>query len=119
MQQARDTVRALEAEMRLPPDMPARRNDRTVAEALRQARADLIRLIETIRTEQPDFMPTGLDLVSFLELIPAGGVLVTPLFTSQGSAVFVFPWGTETVTEEHIIWLHGFTDTYLRRGHKS
>ena len=45
-----------------PRDTPARRSDRDLADALRQARANLNRLIESIRAEQPEFMPIDLDL---------------------------------------------------------
>ena len=48
-------------------------------------------LIENIRAEAPDFMPTGLDLPGLLKLIPDGGALVAPLATSQGGAVFSCP----------------------------
>ncbi len=113
VQAARERVRLLEAEMRLPPDTPARRDDRELAEALGQARADLNHLIETIRAEEPNFMPTGLDLPGILALIPAGGALVAPLVTSQGSAVFVLPHGTTTVKAEHVIRLDDFTDDDL------
>ena len=82
MRSARQAVRELEAEMRLPADTPARRSDRELAEALRQARADLNRRIASIRAERPEFMPTGLDLPGLLDLIPEGGALVAPLFTS-------------------------------------
>ncbi len=114
MRSARQAVRELEAEMRLPADTPARRSDRDLAEALRQARADLDRLIASIRAERPEFMPTGLDLPGLLGLIPEGGALVAPLFTSKGSAVFVLPHGTATVTKEHVIELDRFTEADLR-----
>jgi CHAT domain-containing protein/tetratricopeptide (TPR) repeat protein len=108
--QARQEVRALEAEMRLPPETPARRSDRALAAALRQARTDLTHCIEAIRSEQPDFMPSGIDLPGLLAMIPIGGALVAPLFTSQGSAVFILPSGTETVTADHLLWLDHVTD---------
>ena len=87
MNAARQTMRELEAEMRLPANTPARRSDRKVVEALRQARTDLQKLIETIRTTHSDFMPSGLDLPNLLRLIPLGGAMVAPLVTSEGGAV--------------------------------
>jgi len=106
---ARQAVYDLEAELHLAPDTPARRRDRELTEALRRARAELDRLIETIHAARPEFIPTGLDLAGFLALIPLGGALIVPLFTSQGSAVFVVPYGTVTVTQEHLIALEDFT----------
>jgi CHAT domain-containing protein/tetratricopeptide (TPR) repeat protein len=93
---ARQEVRKLEAEMRLPPDTPARRSDIKLAEELRQARANLTQIITDIRQTNANFMPTGLTkLDDLLQLIPVGGALVAPLVTLQGSAVFVLPYGTE------------------------
>ncbi|WP_089724021.1 CHAT domain-containing tetratricopeptide repeat protein [Candidatus Thiosymbion oneisti] len=109
IESAREAVHDLEAEMHLAPDTPARRSDRELAEALPQARAELDYLIETIHAARPEFIPTGLDLGGLLDLIPAGGALVVPLFTSQGSAVFVVPRGTATVTQGHLVELEGFT----------
>jgi CHAT domain-containing protein len=98
--------------MRLPPERPTRRSDRALAAALRQARTDLTHCIEAIRSEQPDFMPTGIDLPSLLATIPTRGALVAPLFTSQGSAMFILPGGTETVTADHLLWLDQVTDRH-------
>ncbi len=109
LQAARSKVSSLEAEMRLPSDTPARRDDRELAEALRQARANLNHLIETIRVKHSDFLPLGLDLSSLIGLIPTGGALVAPLFTFKGSAVFVLSHGIETVNEEHVLFLNRFT----------
>jgi CHAT domain-containing protein len=111
--QARQEVRTLEAEMRLPPETPARRSDRALATALRQARTNLTHCIAAIRSEYPDFMPSGIDLPGLLAMIPIGGALVAPLFTSQGSAVFILPGGTETVTAEHLLWLNHVTDSHV------
>jgi len=113
MREARRTVRELEAEMRLLPDTHAHRSARELAEELEQARVALNQLVEDIRAEHPDFMPTGLDLCGILEQIPSGGALVAPLVTSQGSAVFVLPDGAKTVSAEHIIPLETFTDDLL------
>jgi CHAT domain-containing protein/tetratricopeptide (TPR) repeat protein len=110
---ARQEVRTLEAQMRIPPETPARRSDHTLAAALRQARTELSRCIEAIRREQPGFMPSGIDLPDLLAAIPVGGALVAPLFTSQGSAVFILPSGTETVTAEHLLWLNHVTDSHV------
>jgi CHAT domain-containing protein len=113
LQAARQTLRMLEAEMRLPPDTPARRSDRDLGELLRAQRANLNALIDTIRHDNPTFMPTGLELAEILQLIPAGGALVAPLITSQGSAVFIILQGVMQVLPEHIIPLTDFKDDDL------
>jgi CHAT domain-containing protein len=113
-QAARRAIRELEAEMRLPPDTPARRSDRELAEALREARADLNRLIETIRAARPEFLPVGLDLPELLALIPEGGALVAPFFAAKGSAVFVLPHGRRAVTEDDVVRLAQLTDADLQ-----
>jgi CHAT domain-containing protein/tetratricopeptide (TPR) repeat protein len=112
-QTARDQIRELEAEYRLPPNTPARRDDRTLAALLETERARLRELIAAIRETNPDFMPEGLGLSRILGLIPEGGALVAPLFTSQGSAVFVIPHGAQTGGSEHIIPLDDFTTDSL------
>jgi tetratricopeptide (TPR) repeat protein len=113
MRQARQEVRTLEAEMRLPPETPAHRSDRALAVALQQARTELTHCIEAIRIEHPNFMPTGIDLPGLLAMIPPGGALVAPLFTSQGSAVFILPSRPETVTMDHLLWLDHITDSHV------
>jgi CHAT domain-containing protein len=114
MREARRRVRELEAEMRLPPETPARRNDRELAQLLHQTRTRIRDLIHAIRQDHLDFMPTGLDLSGILGLIPKGGALVAPVVTSQGSAIFVLPDGTESIESDHVISLADFTDGDLR-----
>jgi hypothetical protein len=58
-------------------------------------------------------MPSGIDLPGLLATIPTGGALVAPLFTSQGSAVFILPSGTGTVTADHLLWLDHVTDSHV------
>jgi CHAT domain-containing protein/tetratricopeptide (TPR) repeat protein len=109
----RRQIHELEAEMRLPPDTPARRTDRELADTLGRVRGEMTKLVDFIRLGQPDFMPDGLDLTAVLRLIPVGGAMIAPLFTSKGSAVFVLPHGSVTVTAENIIMLEGMTDADL------
>jgi CHAT domain-containing protein len=115
LQEARQTVRDLEAEADLRSDTPARRNYSDVAAALRQARADLNRLVKRIRASQPEFLPIGLvALPALLALIPQGGALVAPFFTAKGSAAFVVPHGCTTITEDNVLPLNTFTDSDLQ-----
>ncbi len=109
LQALRDTIRSLEYEARLPADAPVRRDHLAISADLGAVRAALRSLIDELRAKYPDFMPEGLPLDDLLALIPADGALVAPLFTSQGSAVFVVPGGVQEVTAEHVIRLDDFT----------
>ena len=77
-------------------------------ESLSEARRELERLIESVRSEKPDFMPTDIYLPGILWTIPEEGALVAPLATTEGSAVFVLPHGIQTVEDKHIIYLDSF-----------
>jgi len=110
----RQTIRELEAEMRLPSDTPARRDERALAEALAQARSRLNETIARIRVNHPDFMHEGLALAEILCLIPEGAVLVAPLVTEQGCAVFIVPGGVSSVSGEHVLWSDDFKDADLQ-----
>jgi CHAT domain-containing protein len=105
----RKKIQDLDAEMRRPLDTPSRRSNAVLGDALRQARSHLQSLVSTIRAKYPDFMPTGLDLSGILSSIPPSGTLVAPLITSQGSAAFVIPHNTSTVSAEHIVWFDSLT----------
>ena len=113
MLEARKAVRLLEAEMRLPSDAPDRRSDVLLGELLRGKRACLNELVGTLRSEHPDFMPTGLDLPGILGLIPDGGALVAPLVTSEGSAVIVIPRGVDSVESDHVVMLDSLSEDDL------
>ena len=110
----RQAIRALEAEMRLPPDTPARRDDRTLAQALEQARAELNETIKTVRKAHLDFMPEGLELAEILALIPKDAALVVPVISSQGGAVLVVPAGMQSVSLDQVLWLEDFKEADLR-----
>jgi CHAT domain-containing protein/tetratricopeptide (TPR) repeat protein len=109
----RQTMRAQEARMRLSgtTGLPVPWD---IRESLETTHARLAQLVAWIGIDHADFMPTGLDLPQLLALIPKGGALVSPLVTSQGSAVFVVPHGADAVTDDHVILLDGFTDGDLR-----
>ena len=113
MSEAREDVRLLEAEMRLSSDVPSRRTDVELGTLLRQKRIDLNELVDTLRSQHPDFMPTGLDLPGIVRLIPEGGALVAPLVTSKGSAVIVLPHGADPVGTDHVIMLDSLTEDDL------
>jgi CHAT domain-containing protein/tetratricopeptide (TPR) repeat protein len=108
------TIRTLEAESRSVSDDTGHRHRPEHSVQLRDARTKLNNLIASIRAENPDFPPTGMTLHDILALAVPGEALVMPLFTSQGSAAFVVPHGTRTLTEEHLVRFSGFTDDHLR-----
>ena len=107
----RETIRALEADMRL---LPQTRTRDDVAEALEESRAKLNDMIGRIRQTHPDFMPEQLELSEILALIPKDGVLVAPVITSQGSVVFIVPAGVKSVTPDQVLWLDDFKEADLR-----
>ncbi|MBZ0302630.1 MAG: CHAT domain-containing protein, partial [Anaerolineae bacterium] len=109
LQGLREQIKVLEYEARLPQDNPARRDDRAISNDLRDARAKMRSLINELRAKYPDFMPEGLGLADLLANIPADGALVAPLFTTQGSAVFIVPGDVSEVTAEHVLMLDDFT----------
>jgi len=110
----RQAIRELEGEMHLPLDTPARRDERTLANLLRDTREQLSQQITSIREEHPDFIPLGLAINDILATIPTGGTLVIPCVTSQGSFVFVLPSGIQTVTNNHILPLPDLTDDIIQ-----
>lgn len=110
----RDTIRALETDMRLPPETMAHRDERVLAARLNQARTELYDTFEGIRAVNSDFMREGLGLSEILALIPLDAALVAPIVTSQGSAVFVIPSEQSTVNLEHVLWIDGFRASDLQ-----
>lgn len=100
LQNARMTIRLLEAELRL---SSSKRPDRALLDRLRTQRAELNDLIDQIRATIPQFMPTELNLNEILEAIPKDTLLLAPLITSKGSITFVVPYGTTEITVQNIV----------------
>jgi CHAT domain-containing protein len=88
-------------------------DDADFAAALAQSRGELARLLAEARERRPGLDLDVLSATEILALVPEDGALVAPLFTSAGSAVFVIPDGTETVTRSHVLWLDDFTEADL------
>lgn len=82
-------------------------------QSLSESRGELRRLIESARALHSNFMPTNLALPDILALIPDGGALVAPLFTSCGSAVFIVPHGATQIAAEFVLRLDDFTTADL------
>jgi CHAT domain-containing protein len=108
LQTLREQIRTLEYEYRLPTAHPTRRTEQAIRADLGEARTGLRALIDTFRMKYPNFMPEGLPLGELLALIPTDGALVAPLFTSQGSAVFIVPSGLQEVTAAQVLLLDDF-----------
>lgn len=87
----------------------------TLRKELQQSYMALLDLIEILRKESPDFMPVTLTAPEILTLIPPQGVLVAPVITSMGSAVFVIPGNTEVVSADHVLWIDDFGEPQLRK----
>jgi CHAT domain-containing protein/tetratricopeptide (TPR) repeat protein len=113
MQKARQSIRELQTEMRLPLDTPGRRSGSELTRELAGAHADIVRLVQTDLAKQsaPTFVDRDLPLI--FNQIPVDGALVAPLVTPRGSAVFVLPAGAQRVEMEHIITLSDFTERDL------
>jgi CHAT domain-containing protein len=103
-------IRVLEHQMRISADQFSKRD---LAEHLRQEYTRLNQTFDAIHQEYPDFLPHGLALLEILELIPIEGTVVAPIITSQGSAVFVVPHGTQTVDASCVIMLDDFKEKSL------
>jgi len=108
LQALRDQIKEMEYEYRLPSNHPARRDERTIIHELEAGRVALYSLIDGFRAKYHGFMPEGLPLTDLLRMIPVDGALVAPLFTDQGSAVFVVPGSASEVTPEHVLMLDDF-----------
>lgn len=101
---ARDSVRALENQMRSADEL-GERDDRALAEALAHARRQLAASIQQVRAAHPAFLPESLSAATILHGIPPGSALVAPVLTPAGTAVFVVPAGQQTVAPGHVLWL--------------
>lgn len=106
IQRVRLRIRGLEAEMRQQLGVASAGNQTTrAADALRIERAELTRLIAGARRDAGDFMPGSPPLKELIASIPADGVLIAPLITNQGGAVFVIPHATHSLDSSHVLWL--------------
>jgi CHAT domain-containing protein/tetratricopeptide (TPR) repeat protein len=116
LDQVREGVRVLETELRLPEGSPGRLPTLHLTEKLKEARATLDQLIDTLRQVHPNFMPEGFQtLAEVLAVIPPGTTVIAPAVTSHGAAVFVVPHGLATLTESHFLWLPTLTTEQLNQ----
>ncbi len=116
-----DTRRAFEKvnqkiknlEYHSPVEDPLRLSDRELSDLLKQARDEQKRVVEKIHSQQPEFIATDLTVQEILETIPEKTILVAPLVTQHGTAVFIIPSKTSSISDKHILWLDNFTTYYL------
>jgi CHAT domain-containing protein/tetratricopeptide (TPR) repeat protein len=66
------------------------------------------------RARWPARINGGLTVGDILALAPPEGALVTPLVTTNGSAILVFPYGATRVSDDYLIWLDDRTDATVR-----
>jgi CHAT domain-containing protein len=104
---AQELVRRLEAEhLALASRAPARHRPRIALE-LQAARDALVEAVESLRPERsPGRL---LSSQALLAMIPPTGLVVAPIVTDIGTAVFVIPGGTSTLREDHALRLDAFT----------
>lgn len=107
---ARRRLDALIEEQRLPLDARTRRDPVDLLDQTRLADGELRRVIHSLRTRYPDFMPTSLTQQQILALTPEGGAMVALVFSPGGSMAVVIPCGLAALDERHVIDLKGFTD---------
>ncbi|MEW2400287.1 CHAT domain-containing protein [Streptomyces sp. NPDC046862] len=93
---AEERVRLLRAELNSLPG-PERESDAALGRQLAVAQAELSKAVAVPSAEAAAAEPW--------QLVPPGGVLVTPLITFYGSALFVLPHGLEELTREHVLML--------------
>ena len=113
LESLRQQIRDLEYESRLPSLHPLRRDTRTINNRLNDQRSKLREHIDAINARNPQSISTNLSSSEIKALIPADSALVAPMFTTEGSAIFVVPHKTQSITKENIIMLDAYTVTDL------
>ncbi|WP_405812610.1 MULTISPECIES: CHAT domain-containing protein [unclassified Streptomyces] len=96
IRRAEERVRRLRAALNSIPG-PERESDAALGRQLAVAQTELSRAVAVSSAEAAAAEPW--------QLVPAGGVLVTPLITFCGSALFVLPHGVQELTREHVLML--------------
>ncbi|MBC8507683.1 MAG: CHAT domain-containing protein [Chloroflexi bacterium] len=112
--QTRQLIRELEAEMWLPPDTPQRRSNRILANLLKNNRIQLARILADIQKNDSRFMPMGIGYQDLVNLSPENGAIVIPIITMMGSIVLVIPHGVDQISEEHIVRIDEFKEIDLK-----
>ncbi|MEU1406597.1 CHAT domain-containing protein [Streptomyces sp. NPDC005728] len=96
VRRAEERVRRLRAELNSVP-APGRDSDAALGRQLALAQAELARVRALSSADAVTAEPW--------QLVPPDGVLVAPLLTFHGSALFVLPHGIEEVTSDHVLVL--------------
>jgi tetratricopeptide (TPR) repeat protein len=96
VRRAEERVRRLQAELNSVPG-PGRDSDAALGRRLALAQAELAKLMAVASAEAATVEPW--------QLVPPDGVLVVPLLTFHGCALFVVPHGVDEVTGDHVLAL--------------
>lgn len=72
---------------------------------LKAAHLRRLDLIEHIRETVPGFLGADWQPQRLYKAAPTLGVMVVPIFTTEGSALIVIPGGIRKLQAEHILWL--------------
>jgi CHAT domain-containing protein/tetratricopeptide (TPR) repeat protein len=106
IQELMQDIRRAESAYRSFVDIPsANKLLRKTSIKLKDLRSKFNNLLQQIRQEIPEIMPEILSIKDILATIPQHSALVTSVFTSQGNAAIVVPYGADKVTQKNIIWL--------------
>jgi CHAT domain-containing protein/tetratricopeptide (TPR) repeat protein len=99
---ARERVRSLESEHRR--NESNQSTSHGIASNLNVAREELDALVSALGST----FDVVLSFDDIVEIIPPDGALVAPVVTSQGTVVFVLPFGTQSVTSQNVVGVEGF-----------
>ena len=102
-------IKDLSVESQLPIGTPSRRSDRELSDLLKQARDKQKILVDKLRLQYPEIIPSSLNVSEILTIVPDNTALVAPLMTQHGMAIFIIPSGISSVSDKHILWLDDFT----------
>jgi len=112
-QEAREEIRALEAEAR-GAGLGSDRSFLTISGELRAARNRLNDLVQVIRSDVPDFFQEGLRFDGICQVATTMGCPLIQLLTVPwGSLALLVPPGAATLSDVLPLWLDEFTETVL------
>jgi CHAT domain-containing protein/tetratricopeptide (TPR) repeat protein len=81
----------------------------TLSAELNEARKELRGIVNEIRRDHKEFIPSKLNLESIVTATATDCPLVYLVTTSKGTLALVVPTGVERLEEEHVGWLDDFT----------
>jgi len=108
-------VRDLEIEIKL---ASGKHNQRSLIEIntdLANARTKLKEKLQSAEKFIPNLLPKHLSLEAILALPEVDSALIFPIFTSQGSAIIVIPYGLNSISKDNIVWINHFREEDLKK----